>query len=281
MHSPATIFLTARSSTKAKSAIDSVKAQCPSSKTDIRYLELDTASLESVKSCAKRFSQESSRLDILVLNAGIASNPHALTSDGYELHFGTNHMGHALLTQLLMPTLLRTAASTNAKPRVVVVSSAGAKYFAPKTGILYDQLKTDMKDTSGMALYGQSKLANVVFAKSLAKRYPQLVTASLHPGTVITPIYHGEKSYYGFWASLFYKYVIMSVVRLTGVTPEEGAKGQLWCAVSNDVKSGAYYDPVGKPGDEAQLAKDESFADKLWTWTDEELKNHGAPGWPS
>lgn len=190
-------------------------------------------------------------------------------------------MGHALLTQLLMPTLLRTAASPNADVRVVAVSSVGAKRFAPKAGILFDQVKTEMKDASGVALYGQSKLANILFIKSLAKRYPQLTASSAHPGTVVTPIYGGQKISMGFAGDLFYKYVVMSVVNLTGVTPDEGAKTQLWCAVSGEVKSGKYYEPIAKPDLESKLAKDEAFADKLWDWTNKELKSHGAPGWPS
>lgn len=188
-------------------------------------------------------------------------------------------MGHALLTQLLMPTLLRTAKEPGADVRVVAVSSVGAKRTAPKDGILYDQLKTPMESFGGMALYGQSKLANICFAKSLARAYPQLTCSSLHPGNVATPIYAGEKASFGTVIDFMYKTVFLPVINMVGDTPETGAFTQLWCSVSKDVKSGAYYEPVGKPDKESALAKDEAFADKLWDWTSKELQEHGAPGW--
>lgn len=99
--------------------------------------------------------------------------------------FGVNHVGHALLTQLLMPTLLSTRKSSpTGDVRIVVVASKAAGIFAPKEGLILDRMKSDGSETAYMTLYGHSKLANVMFARKLAQLYPSITSTSLHPGTV-------------------------------------------------------------------------------------------------
>ncbi|MCJ1475730.1 hypothetical protein MMC13_004394 [Lambiella insularis] len=271
-HDPAKIYLAARSQSKATEAINRIKSTAPGAKID--FLELDLASLKSVKAAAERFDAQSDRLDLLFLNGGIAVTPHAVTKDGYESQFGTNYFGHAMLTQLLMPKLLKTAA-TGADVRVISMSSVGHKSFKSTNGFEFGALKSDMRSYSGMQLYGQAMLSKALFAYSLAKKYPQITTSSLHPGTVRTNVWGGDKS------NPLLAMAIRPVIRLMGVSPEEGAKTQLWCSVSKDVKSGSYYEPVGKAGQEGKFSRDDGLADKLWEWTSKELEAQGGSGWPS
>ncbi|KAI9037494.1 NAD(P)-binding protein [Aspergillus affinis] len=276
-HRPAKIYLAARSRSKAEDALERIRSTSPeASKTDISILDLDLASFDSVKAAATRVNNEVDRLDVLQLNGGIAMLPHDTTKDGFELQFGTNYLGHALLTQLLMPTLLATARLPGADVRVVSVSSVGHKTFASKEGLHFDQLQSPMESHSGAGLYAQAMLAKILFGRELARRYPQITSSSLHPGTVKSNVWGGAKN-----TNIFVKLLFAVVVPLTGVSNEEGAKTQLWCSFSQDVENGAYYEPVGKAGQDSPLSRDSELAEKLWNWTDKTLKAHGAPGWPS
>ena len=271
-HNPAKVYLAARSKARATEATERIRSTAPDA--NIEFLELDLASLQSVKSAADRFNAESQRLDLLFLNGGIAATPYAVTEAGYEKQFGTNYLGHALLTQLLMPKLLKTAKEPGADVRVISMSSVGHKSFAPAGGFDFKAIKTDMHEQSGLKIYGQSMLAKTLFAYSLAKRYPQLTTSSLHPGMVRTGVWYGEKS------NPILIMALRPVLRLMGISPEEGARTQLWCGFSKSVKSGSYYEPVGKAGQEGKLSRDDGCAAKLWDWTTEELQQHGGSGWP-
>jgi NAD(P)-dependent dehydrogenase (short-subunit alcohol dehydrogenase family) len=194
-HNPSKIYLCARSSSKAQQAIASIKSAIPNA--NILFLELDLASLASVKSAAETFLAENTRLDILINNAGIMAVPPGLTSDGYEIQFGTNYLGHALFTSLLLPLLLSTSSAPNSDVRIVNVSSIGVR-LAPKPGLVLDQVKTDMKEGfSTWELYGQSKLANVLFTKGLAARYPAIKSVAVHPGGVDTGLARGIEESYG------------------------------------------------------------------------------------
>ncbi|OKL62664.1 hypothetical protein UA08_01178 [Talaromyces atroroseus] len=276
-HNPAKIYLAARNRGRAEAAMKRIKATFPAAATSaIEILDLDLASFESIKAAAFRVNKEVDRLDILQLNGGIAVTPHASTQDGYEIQFGTNYLGHALLTQLLMPKLLATTRLPDADVRIVSMSSVGHKSFSAKDGLLFDQLKSDIKTTSGSRLYGQAMLSKALFAFELAKRYPQITSSSLHPGTVKTRVWSGDKDFNPILRYL----VINPLVLLSGVSVKEGAKTQLWCSFGKDVRNGAYYEPVGKVGKESALARDAELSRKLWDWTETELKTHGAPGWP-
>jgi NAD(P)-dependent dehydrogenase (short-subunit alcohol dehydrogenase family) len=276
-HEPEVLYLAARSRSKAEAALSRIRATSKAAASaNIQILDLDLASLDSVRQAAVRVNNEVERLDILQLNAGIAMVPHATTKDGYEIQFGTNHVGHALLTLLLMPLLIKTAARPSADVRIISVSSVGHRSLANREGILFDKLKTDMKDRSTLELYGQAKLANVLFAFELAKRYPQITSSSLHPGTVKSSIWGGEKT-----VNSFLRYAIVNpLVYLTGVSNEVGAKTQLWCSFSKEVENGRYYEPVGKAGKDGPLSRSDTMAKQLWEWTEQELAAHGDPAWP-
>ncbi|KAH7001046.1 hypothetical protein EDB80DRAFT_810238 [Ilyonectria destructans] len=277
-HNPQMVYLAARSRAKAEAALDRIKATSTTARScRIEILDLDLASLESVKAAAARVNNEADRLDILHLNGGVGMIPAATTKDGYEVHFGTNYLGHVLLTQLLLPKLLATTKLPGADVRVVCMSSVAHKAFAPKQGILFDELKSDMSRRGGRTLYGQAMLAKTLFAHELAKRYPHITATSLHPGTVKSNTWSGDKDVNWVLRTL----VINPLVALTGISNEEGAKTQLWCTFSGNVKNGSYYEPVGKAGKEGKLAVDDKLSGILWEWTNKELQSHGAPGWVS
>lgn len=172
-------------------------------------------------------------------------------------------------------------ASPTADVRTVVVSSKGAWIFAPKEGLILDQMKTDGSDIAGLTLYGHSKLANVMFARKLAQLYPEITSTSIHPGTVKSEIWDKAKT--GNWFMM--NVIAPLAIWYEGVTTEEGAKTQLWAATAKvggkgNVENGKFYDPIGKEIAYGKFASQQEMVDELWRWTDEELKANGAPGWP-
>lgn len=153
--------------------------------------------------------------------------------------------------------------------RVVCLSSL-RHIRAPSTGIVFDQLKTDMESTSTITRYGQSKLANLLIVKELAKRYPDVTSVSLHPGVVATNLYDTFEKNKIMWA------VNTLAKKIYYVTTEVGAKGQLWAATTplENLDNGEYYTPIGVTGGGSKLANDVSLAKKLWEWTEKELEGY-------
>lgn len=264
-HDPKEIWLGARTESKAKEAINDIKAQVPNA--PIKFVKIDLASFASIRESAKVFMEQSDRLDILLLNGGIMSVPPGTTDDGYEIQFGTNHMGHALLTKLLLPTLLRTV-DKGADVRVTVLASS-AHQFAPPEGINlnFDTLKSQALGMGTITRYGQSKLANALYAKELARRYPQLTTALLQPGLVTTNLAN-TMSDNSWIMRLAWKITTMFI----GVDVPTGTLNQLWASTSKDVVSGTYYEPIGRTGLGKPHTNDSALAAQLWDWTEKELK---------
>ena len=266
-HQPAHIYFSGRNSKTAAAVISEVQAAQPD--TQITFLQCDLASLASVSEAAKQFTSQSSRLDILLCNAGIMAHPPALTSDGYEIQFGTNHIGHALLIKLLLPTLQRTAAQPNADVRIVSNTSLGFKGH-PASGIAFNDLRTKQEYPviGHWIRYGQSKLANILYAQELARRYPSITSTSVHPGVIST----GLVTDLGFWnKALVY---VTNVGKM--MTLEQGACNQLWAATADkeQVTNGGFYEPVGVPGTHDKLSNDEKLAGELWDWTQKELEGY-------
>jgi NAD(P)-dependent dehydrogenase (short-subunit alcohol dehydrogenase family) len=239
---------------------------------NISFLKLDLASLASVKRAANDFRTRSDRLDILINNAGVAGLAYSTTEDGYEVHFGVNHMGHALLTKLLLPTLLKTAELPETDIRVVNVSSKG-HMFAPKDSILYDA--SALRNSGSLVRYGHSKLANILHARELQRQYPSITATSIHPGTIVTDIYDSFTD-----ESAFLKYVVALTKLLApyGLLPDgydvrKGAFTQLWAATgSRDVvRSGYYWTPFGVKSAGSTAAQRDDLAKHLWEWTESEL----------
>jgi NAD(P)-dependent dehydrogenase (short-subunit alcohol dehydrogenase family) len=185
-------------------------------------------------------------IDVLLNNAGMAG-ARGTTKQGFELAFGTNHVGHFLLTMLLVP---RLRAAKNA--RIVVVASR-AHYDAK--GIDFDAVRRPTKSVTGVPEYAVSKLANVLFTRGLAKRLGRsgVHSYSLHPGVVASDA----------WRRV--PWPIRPLMKIWMISNDDGAKTSLYCATSPDVaaQDGLYYDSCRekKPSD---LALDDTLADRLW-----------------
>ncbi|KXJ86030.1 hypothetical protein Micbo1qcDRAFT_186283 [Microdochium bolleyi] len=264
-HEPKEIWLAARNAAKAKEVTDKIRAEVPGA--NIRFVQIDVGSFASVRTAAKQILNGADRLDILLLNAGIMGVPAATTDEGYEIQFGTNHMGHALLTKLLQPLLLKTA-EQHGDARVVLVSSA-AHAFGPSEGIIFDALKTTGEAMTGRARYGQSKLANALYARELARHNPQLTAVSLHPGLVRTNL--AATLMDGNW---FAGALIVFLTMVVGVDVPTGTLNQLWASTAKkeDIVSGTYYEPIGATGRGKPQIYDQALAEKLWEWTEKELE---------
>ncbi|KAJ6591834.1 oxidoreductase [Mycena vulgaris] len=266
-HNPQRIYFSGRDSKRAADIIADINSTSPS--VALVFLECDQGSLASVEKAAKQIISESpDRLDIVICNAGIMNVPPALTKEGYEVHFGVNHLAHALFIKLLLPTLLRTAERPNSDVRIVTVTSQGY-LMHPYGGILFDDLRT----TQGTGLvkamrYGQSKLANILYAAELARRFPQITSVSIHPGVVRTDLLAG--------LDLFTKTMAILTNPFSMMTPAEGAHNQLFTAAGDKAKivNGEYYEPVGVPGTHGRKSRDKKVTLKLWEWTEKELSSY-------
>ncbi|KAH7025489.1 hypothetical protein B0J12DRAFT_722147 [Macrophomina phaseolina] len=267
-HNPAKIYMGARNESKAQAAIADIKQEVPHA--NIYVLKIDLASFASIKKAAALFLSENERLDILLNNAGVFATPAQLTEDGYESQFGTNHMGPALLTKLLMPLLLKTAALPQSDVRIINISSS-LYSTAPKPGILLSRNKTTLADLSGTARYGQSKLANIYFTRMLAKHYPSITSVALHPGTVKTGIADGPSD------QPIFKWLFRMFAKVAFVDVKTGTLTQLWASTAprNTIKNGMMYFPVGKEHEGNKMMNDTKLAEELWNWTENELEKHG------
>ena len=200
------------------------------------------------------------------------ASPPGLTTDGYEVQFGTNHLGHALLTKLLLPTLLRTAAQPQTDVRIVNVTSTGFTVTPKgKGGIAFNDLETPCNWGIGSrwARYGQSKLANVLYAAELARIFPSILATSVHPGVVKTDLVKKRG---------FFDRLLIRVMNPKGLlSPKEGAYNQCWAAAGErkEIVSGTFYEPVGISGNtKTKYSESETLARELWDWTARELRGY-------
>ena len=222
--------------------------------------QLDLASLDSVRECTAQLRKSLEKIDILINNAGVATCPEWRTVEGSELQFGTNHVGHFLLTNELLP-LLRKAG----KARVVVVSSS-----AHASGkIDFDDLNWRTRTYSPLAAYSQSKLANMLFAKELARRETQLESGvcvyCLHPGVVRTELFRHVRDTYGYFLFLL-GHIFLPFYK----TVESGAQTSIFCAVEESLENvtGKFYKDC-KEIDTSADGDNMEDARRLWDVTEE------------
>jgi NAD(P)-dependent dehydrogenase (short-subunit alcohol dehydrogenase family) len=186
-------------------------------------------------------------------------------------------IGHALLTQLLLPKMLDTRQQhPEADLRIHVTSSTGGLIFTPSTGLDLPAMSQPAAISHPMTRYGHSKLANMLFARKLAELYPFISTTSSHPGTVKSEIW-GKAN-----GARILGWFLAPIVWMTGVTIDEGAKTQLWCATAprGELQNGKFYQPIGRLDDKGKHQTNAALADELWEWTERELAKHEGPGWP-
>ncbi|HTA11026.1 MAG TPA: oxidoreductase [Streptosporangiaceae bacterium] len=176
----ATVVLAGRDSGRTSAAADDIRRQQPDAA--VQTAEVDLASLESIRTAGADLTARFPRLDLLINNAGVMFPPYTLTKDGYELQFGTNHLGHFALTGLLMPSLLATPGS-----RVVTLSSNGHR-----TGRMNFADLQSTRHYNKYTAYGRSKLANLLFTYELQRRLSvakkQTIALAAHPGTARTEL---------------------------------------------------------------------------------------------
>jgi NAD(P)-dependent dehydrogenase (short-subunit alcohol dehydrogenase family) len=218
----ASLFLACRSQAKARAVIDQLTTQTGNDK--LTYLPLDLANLDSVQECAQTFLSTGRPLHVLINNAGLAGR-RGMTRSGFELAFGTNHIGPFVLTSLLLDRLAQSA------PARIVNVASDAHYSAH--GIDFAAARAPTRSPTGMAEYGVSKLANVLHAQELARRLTGtgVTTYSLHPGVIASDI----------WRRV--PWPIRPLIKLRMGSTEDGARTTLYCATSPEVAadSGAYY----------------------------------------
>jgi NAD(P)-dependent dehydrogenase (short-subunit alcohol dehydrogenase family) len=206
----------------------------------IEVARLDLGDLASVRAFAKEFLAKHSKLHGLVNNAGVMNSPAGRTKDGFETQFGTNHLGHFLLTELLLVAL-----KTGAPSRIVNLSSCYHDKAVGRDGeILFDDLHFEKTKYDGWKAYAQSKLANLLHARELARRLEGsgVTAVSVHPGWVRTPLI---RSTMPVWMQ---DVLLKPLLSLGGMLePWEGAQASLYAILSPEVPNhnGAYFSQVG------------------------------------
>jgi len=249
------VIMACRTLSKAQAVADEIKQETGNQQVEV--VQLDLGSLESVRKCATELLARELPIHALINNAGLTvglRGDRTLTPEGFERTFGTNHLGHYLLTRLLLDRIKQTPGA-----RIVNVSSH-SHYLARK--INWDAFRR-AGGRVGLKEYEVSKLCNVLFSRELARRLAGtgVTTYALHPGQVATDIWRRLP---GPAAWLFKKIMI---------TPEQGAVSSLHCATSPEAASetGLYYDEKGKQKHPSRIAQDDELARTLWTksaeWT--------------
>ncbi|CAG2112079.1 unnamed protein product [Medioppia subpectinata] len=244
----AKVIIACRSVDKGEEAANELRVLYPGA--NVVVMELDLSSLASVRRFAQQVSDREAVVDILINNAGIAFIPEAKTVDGFEMQFGTNHLGHFLLTLHLLPLIKKSKLG-----KVVTVASSG--HLVGK--INFDNINLLNGAYAPVKAYGQSKLANILFSRELSHRLgadSTVRTYSLHPGAVNT-VRPETRS------------VASTFLKLTGLTPEMGAQTTLYCALDPqlDNETGCYYANCRKINKMISTATDDKAAKRLWDYS--------------
>jgi retinol dehydrogenase 12 len=240
------VFLACRSLERAAAAASQIRASHPTAQLDC--LALDLADLDSVRRCAETFCARDLPLHVLINNAGLAG-ARGLTAADFEMAFGVNHVGHFLLTELLLDRLRRSPPA-----RIVTVASRAHQRVR---GIDWEAVRKSA--AFGWKEYGVSKLANVLFSAELGRRLQGsgVTTYALHPGVVATQV----------WRAV--PWPIRPLITRFMLSEEQGALTTLYCATSPEVaaQTGLYYENcrVAQPG---ERALDRGLAEDLWRRTE-------------
>ena len=250
----AKVIIGCRSKERGEKALIDIKKESGSKEVYLKLLDL--SSFKSVRSFANSILESENRLDILINNAGIFMAPFEKTEDGFESHFQVNHLGHFLLTQMLIDLLKKSAPS-----RIINVSS-----LSHYSATISDFDSIDQKENySAYGAYSVSKLANVVYSRELSRRYSMdnVTSYSIHPGAVSTDVLRNLFQQYPSLETLksFTKPLLMLFMK----NSKEGAQTTICCAVKEGLEqfSGEYFSDcaVVEPSVDA---KNESFARNLW-----------------
>ena len=243
------VVLGARSEERTRPVLEGIRARNPAA--DVEFLLVDVSSLASVRRAAESFLTSGRALDVLVNNAGVAGT-EALSADGFDMTYATNHIGPFLLTDLLLPALRRAP-----QGRIVNVSSVGHLTVKRIDWSLLE--RRTMPHRSRFADYAVTKLMNVLHAKELAQRLAgtPVTTYALNPGGVASNIWRAVPQPFQWFLKLFLD------------SNEEGARTQLWCATAPELaaQTGRYYDKCREAAPNP-LADDDALAQELWVRTE-------------
>jgi retinol dehydrogenase-13 len=250
------IILACRDDKRGRDAEEEIRRK--SGSDTVFYRQLDLASLASVRQFAELIIQDEPHIDILINNAGIMACPHWKTEDGFEMQFGVNHLGHFLLTNLLLDKLKESPSA-----RIVNVSSLAYKRITDKESFL------DYENKLGYdpwVAYGRSKLANVLFTRSLAKRLTgeSVIVNCLHPGAIMTDLGRHFSKDFGYFKTILFTYTVGT---LMFKSISQGAQTTIHCAVSEEVEgvSGKYFADCKQKELATEISHNDEVAEKLWT----------------
>ncbi|MGW4328497.1 SDR family NAD(P)-dependent oxidoreductase [Nocardia sp. NPDC004573] len=257
----ATVVLAVRDVDKGKHAADRIADAVPGADTTVQ--QLDLTSLASVRTAAEQLKSAHAAIDLLINNAGVMYPPRQTTSDGFELQFGTNHLGHFALTGLLIDRMLPMPGS-----RVVTVSSVGHRLRAR---IDFDDLQAE-RSYDRVAAYGRSKLANLLFTYELQRRLSgagTTIAVAAHPGAANTDLMRNMP------AAL--RALVPVVAPIVTQTPAMGALPILRAATDPGVRGGQYYGPGGfletrgypKIVESSSQSHDTAIQQRLWKVSEE------------
>ncbi|KAF5726976.1 putative short-chain dehydrogenase [Tripterygium wilfordii] len=253
------VVMAVRNVEAGKNVRETILNENPSAKIDV--MELDLSSMASVRKFATEYISLGLPLNLLINNAGIMATPFTLSQDGIEQQFATNHLGHFLLTNLLLDAMKNTAHQTQREGRIVNVSSVGHK-GSYSEGIRFDKIN-DEPSYIRLSAYGQSKLSNILHANELTRRLKEAgveITAnSLHPGGIPTNLFRHHGFINGI-VNLIGRFVLKNV--------QQGAATTCYVALHPQVKgvSGEYFvdNNIAEP---IPMAKDAALAKKLWDFS--------------
>ncbi len=219
------VTLACRNVEKGREAVRRILAESPDCAAFL--MQLDLADLRSVEAFAARYREQHERLDLLILNAGVMIPPASKTAQGFELQFGVNHLGHFALTGALLPLVRATEGS-----RVVVLSSTAAT----RAVMRFDDLNFEKRGYRAWQAYGQSKLANQLFALELQRRLraagSSVIVTAAHPGWTATDLQRNSG-------------LMRFLNRLLAMQPPQGALPTLRAATDPEAAGGDYYGPDG------------------------------------
>jgi NAD(P)-dependent dehydrogenase (short-subunit alcohol dehydrogenase family) len=260
----AQVVIAARNADKAKAAAERIVGETPAAQ--VEFAALDLSDLDSVRAFAAGWAARP--LHLLINNAGVMAIPLARTKAGFEMQFGTNHLGHFALTGQLLPALIKSGAG-----RVVTMSST-----AHKTGkIRFDDLQAEQR-YSKFSAYGQSKLANLLFMRELDRRLTAagapVISVAAHPGYAATDLQTLGPKQSG---SKLQERIYELGNRIFAQSADGGALPALYAATMPDVHGGEYFGPGGfmemrgapKRVDMTKAARNDDDARRLWTVSEE------------
>ena len=271
----AKVTMVARNLDKLHAAADRIRKSVPT--TDLQTGLVDLADLSSIRSYAEEYLQEAAPIDVLINNAGVMACPFMTTNDGFEMQFGTNHLGHFLLTNLLMPTI-----RSGQNPRIINLSSAGHTH----ADVSLDDPNFETSEYNAWESYGRSKSANIHFTRELVRRYGgEIRSFAVHPGVILTEL--GRHLTPELMEEMVERVKARSTssaeAKETGGLPfksmEAGAATQVWAATTDDLEgnNGAYLGDCkvgvegGNPSENGYLPYiyNEDTAKALWSLSEQ------------